>query len=442
MKTIQLLKKCLKNLTFLKASAFLFYAFIFLIPFQIDVIVYASPVFEGGNFNPYTSIFYYLTDIVFLLSLVMWGIALARGEAKHKLTYGKWIIFVLLMLFVVAGEISVLFASDQWLSLMLVVRFVELLLVYLYMVNDAVKLDVIINVFIASISFQAAIALMQYIYQGSIGLHMLGESLISPDTAGIAKMDLDGAKIIRSYGTFQHPNILAGYLVTGIFLTFYRIRQKEHLAYPVMILLLAALILTFSRSAILALVVASLVFISIKDMKVSFKYIFLGLSLLVLFVVIFNLEQTISGKLLFADSASFDDRVFYFSIGKKMMYANPFGVGLGNFTLLMPDFASVKLAPWDFQPVHNIYMLLVNEIGLAGFITFTLLLMSLAIYLFIHQNRAKSEKANVGVFLLAALVAITVIGLFDHYLVSLYQGQLLLFVIIGLSGKYLMTKIR
>ena len=167
---------------------------------------------------------------------------------------------------------------------------------------------------------------------------------------------------------------------------------------------------------------------------------FLALSLLILFIVIFNLEQTILNKILLTDSASFDQRVFYFSIGKKMMYANPFGVGLGNFTILMPDFTSIKLAPWDFQPVHNIYMLLANEIGIVGFIVFSLLIATLIVYLFIYQNRKdSSEEITVRVFLLAVLIAIAVIGLFDHYPISVYQGQLLLFIIIGLCGKSLVT---
>ena len=78
--------------------------------------------------------------------------------------------------------------------------------------------------------------------------------VINSDTLpGIAKIDLDGTKIMRAYGTLAHPNILAGYLVTALIFTFHRIRKKEYIAYPVFVLLLSALVLTFSRSAILAL---------------------------------------------------------------------------------------------------------------------------------------------------------------------------------------------
>ena len=53
-----------------------------------------------------------------------------------------------------------------------------------------------------------------------------------------------------------------------------------------------------------------------------------------------------------------------------MLYANPLGIGLSNFTLAMPDYTFIKLAPWEYQPVHNIYMLLANETGLIGLFVF------------------------------------------------------------------------
>ncbi len=443
MKKKQLLnavKKYLKKCTFLDVSAALFYAFIFLMPFQIDVLVYGSTLFKGGNFNPFTSVFYYLSDIVFLLALITWGISLIRGEYKKELTYGKWLICITLLGFIVVGEWSALIAEDQFLSLIGVIRLAQMVLMYFYMVNKTVDREKLINVFIASVSVQAVIALLQYITQGSLGLHFLGESVLSPTLPGVAKMNIDGVNTMRPYGTLAHPNILAGYIVTALILTFHRIRKKEYIAYPVLALLLAALVLTFSRSAILALFIAGLFFVSVKEVKVSFKYILLGLSLLVFFIVIFNAEQTIMHKLLFVDSSSFDQRVFYFSIAKSMLYAHPFGVGLSNFTLLMPDYTFIKLAPWEYQPVHNIYMLLANEMGLPGLFIFALLLTSIAVYLFMTYIKRKQKNHDIGLYLLAILIALAVIGLFDHYLISLYQGQLLLFFIIGLGGRYIMKE--
>ncbi|MBD3156196.1 hypothetical protein GF369_00025 [Candidatus Peregrinibacteria bacterium] len=443
MKKNQLLsaiKKYIKQCTFTDVSAALFYAFVFLMPFQIDVLAYSSTLFKGGNFNPFTSVFYYLADIVFLLALIAWGVSLVRGEYKKKLTYGKWLIGVILLALIIVGEWSVFVAEDQFLSLLALLRLVQMIVMYFYMANDVTNRQTVMNVFIASVSVQAVIALLQYVTQGSLGIHVLGESVLSPTLPGVAKMNIDGVNTMRAYGTFPHPNIMAGYLVTAIMFTFYHIRKKEYIAYPVLVLLLAALLLTFSRSAMLALFIAGLFFVSVKEVKISLKYILLGVSLLGLFIVIVNAEQTILHKLLFVDRASFDQRVFYFSIAKSMMYAHPLGVGLSNFTLLMPDYTFLKLAPWDYQPVHNMYMLLANELGLPGFIIFALLLVVLAVYLFSTYIQRKQRHRGMGLYILATLIALAIIGLFDHYLISLYQGQLLLFLVIGLAGHYIMKE--
>lgn len=428
-----------KKDTFIKLSRFFFYAFVFLLPFQINVIVYASPLYTSGNFNPYTSHFIFLADIVFLLALIFWGAAYFKNEYKEKITYGNPVIFILFFIFLLFSEISVLFAEDMWLAFNIFIRFIEAALVYFFVINKVVKLDVIINVFIASVSVQAFIAIFQYLKQGSIGLHFLGEPHISPQNYGIAKINIDQKVLIRPYGTFAHPNILAGYLLTGILLTFQRIRIKEYIGYPLIFLQAAAFILAFSRGAFLALLIAFLVYISVKESRISFKYILLILSLFIFFAVLFNFEQTIISRLLFTDIQSFTERVQYFNISKQIFYTYPFGTGLGNFTILMPDFAAFKLDPWLYQPVHNIYMLLLNEIGIFGVISFLGLFLMSGVFIFSSMKKTQSGKKELGAVLLSLLAAVFVLGLFDHYLVSLHQGLMLLFLVFAISGKYIIS---
>ncbi|MFC1655348.1 O-antigen ligase family protein [Patescibacteria group bacterium] len=433
------LNKLRKQLTWMKVCRFCFYAFVFLLPLQINVIVYATPIFESGNFNQITSFFLYLTDFLFLAAFICWGIAIFKNEFKEKITYGKSAIAILLVLFLIIAEVSVLFAEDQWLSFAYVIRFVELILMYFFVVNKTVKINTIINVFIASVSLQALLAVIQYLYQGSVGFAIFGEPQISADIPGVAKIQLEENTLMRPYGTLPHPNILAGYLLAGILFAYHRIRQKEYIAYPLLILMSAALVLAFSRGAFLAILVAFLVYISLKNSRISIKYILFSLSILIFFVVLFNLEQSILTRLFLMDDSSLTDRVFYFNISKQMMYAIPFGIGLGNFTLLMSDFTSAKLAPWDFQPVHNIYMLITNEMGVFGFIVFVLLLVSFAVLIFLAMKKADKHKRNLGAILISLLTALCIIGLFDHYLISLYHGQALLFLMFAVFGSYAIT---
>lgn len=428
------------KITPLSLSRFFFYIFIFIIPFQINAVVYTTSVFEGGNFNPFTSVFIYLADLVFLLSFVCWGISIFKHEFKEKLTYGKSVLFIFLLIFLVFAEISVFFAEDKWLSFTIVIRLLEFILMYFYIINQTVKLEKIINVLLASLALQALIAIFQYVFQGSLGLSFLGESNISPNELGIAKITTESGQIIRPYGTFSHPNILAGYLLTGIFLAYYKIKQRVTIAYPLIALLGLAFILAFSRGAFLAFIIAALVYFSVVESKISLKYIILIAAFLLFTVVIFNLEQTFLSRVLFSDASSLDERIFYFNVSKNIFYNYPLGIGIGNFTLALPDFTSVKLAPWLYQPVHNIYMLLINEIGIFGALSFIILFLTFPISVFFKMKKLKETDKKLGAILLAIITSIFVIGMFDHFLISLYHGIAILFIIFAFAGKYVLKE--
>jgi O-antigen ligase len=429
------MKKVLKQISFLKASRFFFYAFILFLPFQINVIIYTTNIFSNGMFNPFTSVFIYLGDFFFLVSFILWGISIFQNEYKEKISYGNPLLFVLLILFLILIEISVLFAKEKLIAFSILLRFIQLGLLYFFVINKTVKLHVVINIFIGIMAFQAIIAILQYITQSSVGLYILGESHIAPEILGVAKINVNGATLIRPYGTFPHPNILAAYLLVAIFLDYYGVKQKEYIAYPLLVLLFAGFVLAFSRGAFLAFLIGALVYVSLKENKISFKYILFGISVLIFFVVLFNLENVLFTRLLFTDTQSLYERVFYYNISKKILFTLPFGIGAGNFTLLMQNFTNTKLDPWDFQPVHNIYMLLANEIGIIGCVIFLLLFLSFCILIFLKMKQIK----DFGAILISIISAIFVLGLFDHYLISLYHGQTLLFLIFSICGFYVIS---
>jgi hypothetical protein len=63
------------------------------------------------------------------------------------------------------------------------------------------------------------IGIAQFIAQYSLGLFWLKESLIGPDIAGVAKIIINYQPFIRAYGLFPHPNILGGFLFFSIIVT-------------------------------------------------------------------------------------------------------------------------------------------------------------------------------------------------------------------------------
>jgi len=436
-KKLKKLKSQISEITPLKLSRFFIYAFIICLPFQINVVTYTTFVFEGGNFNPFTSVFIHLSDFLFLFAFIFWAVSIFTREFKEKITYGNPLVLILFFVFLIAAEVSVLFAYDQFLAFSLVIRMFEFMLLYSFLINKVVRLESLINFFLISVVIQAVIAIFQYIFQSSIGLGFLGESQIGPDVEGVAKIDVGEDKVIRPYGTLPHPNVLAGFLMTGIILCLHKLKSKVHFALPVLIVLVAAFILAFSRGAFLAILVAAMIYYSIKDTKLNFKYLILIAVGLFFIIVLFNLEQTFFSRMIFSDAASFNERVMYFNISKYMMYLNPFGIGIGNFTLALPEYTSMSLEPWQFQPVHNTYMLIMNEVGIHGAVIFLGIFGTFAVKLFTKMKKAIKSEHILGALLIAALVGIFVVGLFDHYTFSLYPGLGLLFLIFGMSGKYI-----
>ena len=108
-----------------------------------------------------------------------------------------------------------------------------------------------------------------------------------------------------------------------------------------------------------------------------------------------------------------------------MVLDNYLGVGIGNFTDVMQEYSQDKLMPWEFQPVHNIYMLILNEQGILSLFLYLFLFYYIASYLL-------AKKTDFNLILISIGFSFLIIGFFDHYFISLYQGQLLLFIYLSL----------
>jgi O-antigen ligase len=106
-----------------------------------------------------------------------------------------------------------------------------------------------------------------------------------------------------------------------------------------------------------------------------------------------------------------------------------FGVGLHNF---LPTVGRVQkpLSPTLYlQPVHNILLLIMAEIGIIGLIFFLWFLFKT----YQHLRRLPNNTRNV---LMIILSVILILGLFDHYWLTLQQGQLLFALFLGLCWAF------
>jgi O-antigen ligase len=190
-------------------------------------------------------------------------------------------------------------------------------------------------------------------------------------------------------------------------------------------LIVVGILVTFSDTAILTLIVISgLIFIQRKS-----KFDVLQISKIIVWLVIVssmllpfftsnistgNLPQSIVRRVQLAVSSG------------QMVANNPLlGVGLGGFVRTLPNYIFSNDSVWWLQPVHNIYLLLLSETGIVG-LTIFLLIIIIILKRFEQLKRTNS-------YLMFVFLAIIITGFNDHYWITLQQNQLMLALILGLS---------
>jgi O-antigen ligase len=427
-----------KTLTFLNAARYALWLFFLTFPFQIRTFVYTDPVFQTGEFNYYTTVFVYMSDVFLLAAFLCWAVSLWKKETDQGFHLGSDMLTFFLMAFLLVMLGNIFFASEARLHFFIFFRFVELFLLYLMVVNRVLRQEQIVLGLIFGLCFQAFVALYQYALQGSVGLTFLGEPVATAATPGVAKIDIGDQKILRAFGTMPHANVLGGMMFMGIMYAVALIKKYRWFVAGVLLLFAMGLLFSFSRSAFFALIAAFLLYISVQNSRVVVRYVLLAVSVLLFFIIIFRLESVVLTRFMFEDTSSAQERTLYLQISRDMFFDQPFGVGLGAFTLNMQDYTGVKLVPWLFQPVHNVFLLAANELGiLGGLLFFAIFGYGFHQLLFLIRMQKNPDNRFPLGLLMAMLVGIAVIGFFDHYFFTIYQAQVMLFVYFGFVSSLL-----
>lgn len=282
---------------------------------------------------------------------------------------------------------------------------------------------------------ESILGIWQFVLQHSVGglWYMLGERTFYASTPGIANASLNGSLVLRPYATFPHPNVFAGFLLIGlVFLGLqFSLQTKLGKIFYVTAFLLGcmALLVTLSRSAIALGVSIGLVCVSArfsgKTKLLQAKIIFA--CLLALGIVGFLLVPRFTGINVTGESVVLREQLmqaaWHMFVGTPLL-----GVGLNNFFIHLP-----KIAPTlPLQPVHNIYLLVLSQAGMAGFVLFVYGLVQTFKRL-TQLSFADHLRKNIRTFTFITLGIVLGIGFVDHYFFTLQQGQLLTALIFGFA---------
>ncbi|MBI1888380.1 MAG: hypothetical protein HYS15_00365 [Candidatus Spechtbacteria bacterium] len=281
------------RMSWLRLEKFTFFVLLFSIPFQKRNFLFGPGLPQTTEFFEWGSAFLYFTDFLILLlfGFWIWGFRskMKKGEVAENSTPPvappfagggfRGGMHVMLLLFLGFALISLIQAELMNVGVYRFLKLTEFVLLFFYIANRVPKIGVkpILVAFVASGAFQSVIAILQFMKQSSLGLEVFHESTLAIGMKGVAHIAADGVSLIRAYGTFPSPNVLAGFLgvcLLVLFCLFVSSGQKNQnlkrtgdyynvRSYVMLIcifLLSLGLILTFSRGVIIFFACTSAVF--------------------------------------------------------------------------------------------------------------------------------------------------------------------------------------
>lgn len=440
------------------------WAAIIVLPWQLrHTFLFA---YHNGEFFEYASLSFYLSDIIIAWLLILWAIKVFF-QAKDFTWGPKLISFPLTMwlLWLWIQVIMVNYAGENTAVAMLAAGHFTLFAgFYLYLINHVKNIKDLLWPILIGVGIQNIVAISQYFANKSLGWKWLGESVLDPEELGIPVVLKNGIRQLRAHGTLPHANALGGvlaYLIIVLLAWCGVIKEnwQRSIVWGVLVISVVAIIFSFSRSAWLAMALASLVLLIIavmlKNQLTKINLWHWLIAIIVIFGVVVSQWSAINSRFDINQSnieqESIVSRIGQWDQFKQAFTVAPWiGVGLAQYTLKLEqddiksfgwryDNSSVSWKyyighqVWDYQPIHNIYLLHTAETGLIGGLLFVWLLLA---GLIVGWQSAWRTRNLLGWGIWLAYLALLFIGLFDHYLLTLQQGRLVLFLSIGLVSIY------
>lgn len=402
---------------FRESDLILYLAFIWQIPFSWRYIIVENRGVIGGPFNEYMDISLYLGEILILMAALIY---LLKNKNKIKSIYIKYKvskfhveqpIFLVSIIFI---GLNTALSADPILSLTFIAHAIPssafVFLTYIYIVSRGTSflLDVF-RVLLVSLIIQFIITLCQIFSQASIGLYFLNESKLHLQAINVAKSEVFNYKTIRGYGTFLHPNILAGYSL-AIYSYFLFVRNLFHVKQCAIfsvtpVIIFATLLLSQSKVGMLIFFVIFFLSYSSKLFHVKQKVILFLPVILVGISVIFIYGNDIQ--------KSIETRINQFQQQSNGVLSidSIIGSGLGTYRY---SYEQIPITHewWLLEPVHNVPYIIYRETGIIGF---------LIVLVLIIRFLKKVSRGTVARIITPLLVLCVILNT-DHYLWDIQQG--------------------
>jgi len=364
----------------------------------------------------------YLSPVLYFLDLLWlgwFGLRIWNGKRiETRFTFN-------LFLFLLFVMINVLMAQNRILSVYKWFRVGQLVLTLISFRLEREKIEkYLIKIIPIWVIFESLLGLVQVLIGASVNgwLYYMGERRFAYTTLGVAQISVMGQGMIRAYGTFSHPNSLAGFLLVVLIFWFSKRKAVNRIFWWVVTWFSVMGIVVSGSRMVWLMTLLVVLFITYRQSRNRKKVLGLGLTMIGVFLVlaaIISVNYRSSDFLGGWDKESLNKRISLNMSAIRMIWEKPlFGVGLGNFLVKLPEIQRNDSYFW-LQPVHNIGLLAMSEVGLLGLI-----------WVFLGLSGLRRGKINLNQKLIWTAILLT--GMFDHYWLTLPQNTWLLLIMTAL----------
>ncbi|MFA6533241.1 MAG: O-antigen ligase family protein [Patescibacteria group bacterium] len=387
-------------------SKVLFFLFILLLPTQFGKHFFLDFSYLFGIRVDY------LAPTVYLIDMIILFIAILNFKIVIKFFRNKKILLSLFLLL-----INVFFSKLTLISIYWFIKIVELLVIASLSKKILITLKekyILVGLLLSGL-FEFFLSVYQLINKHSFQgiFYYFGERLLTLSTPGVAKASVQGIEFLRPYGTFSHPNSLAGFFVLLYFFVLIQKKFNRYLILKYSFLFVSSILvfISFSKVAIISYLILNILY-SILNTKISCRLCKISRIIVLSVISLIFLQAT-------TDPLTINKRIELIKNSVIIILNNPiFGVGLGSYLIEQIKYPS-KYYLFFNQPVHNIFLLFISETGLVVG----------GILLYLVANRLIKQKLTKNQWLLVFVIIFT--GFFDHYWLTLQQNFLLTGLIMG-----------
>lgn len=416
-----------KNISFKIIIEYSFYLFAFLFPFQTKLII------KSGD-STYNEIALFANYLLLTVIFILFLIYKIKNKKEEGLATGLdkyWIILAGLEFFIF---LSIFVSTAINLSIFRYSLFLLSIAMMFMMLNFKFNFKKIIFFFLAGLLLQAVLGIGQVFTQKTFSCKYLGIAYHNVVEPGTSVIETANERFLRAYGATDHPNIFGALMFFAVFLSIMiMVKNNYHgtrrlLTYLSLFVFFIALWVSFSRSALLAIVILLpflLLSFYLESKKLFMKYlpifiilVLLGGVLTMLFKPIMMVRIETNSRL---EKISINERQEQIATASTIIKKYPWlGVGLGVYhdKLLALD---SSLVSYKAQPVHNTFLLMWAEIGLWGLIFF--------VYFIFYLLKRNIKK----LYYFPLFIGLLIFMLFDHWPWSLPWSYLFIFFILALT---------